>query len=124
MRQPVAAVLAGVVVAAVGAVILGEYPLVGFTPLLAGPFLGVAVGEATATVGRHTDRFLLIAVALVAQAALVWATWISTGHRLDTASPAAWAGVVLGSLAAPLWLKSAGRRGGRNPDDATRAPDG
>ncbi len=107
--------------AVVGAIILGEYPMVGLTPLLAAPFFGVAVAEATATVGRHTDRFLLVAVALVTQAGLVWANWISTGHRLDMAPATAWAGVVIGSLAAPLWLKSAGRRGGRNRDDEAPA---
>lgn len=124
MRQPVVAVLAGVAVAALGAVVLGEYPLVGLTPLIAGPFFGVAVAEATASVGRHVDRFLLVAVGLVAEAGLVWATWISTGHRLDAASASAWAGVVLGGVVAPLWLRSAGRRGARTPDDSAPAPEG
>lgn len=124
MRQPVVAVLAGVAVAVLGAVILGEYPLAGFTPLVAGPFFGVAVAEATATVGRHSDRFLLAAVALVSQAGLVWAMWISTGHDLHLAPATGWAGVVLGGLAAPLWLKSAGRRGGRSPADSAPAPEG
>lgn len=110
--------------AALGAVILGEYPLGGFTPLIAGPFFGVAVAEATATVGRHSDRFLLAAVALVSQAGLVWAMWISTGHDLHLAPATGWAGVVLGGLAAPLWLKSAGRRGGRSPADSGPGPEG
>lgn len=118
MRQPVIAVLAGVAVAVVGAIVLGEYPLVGLTPLVAGPFFGIAVAEATAGVGRHCDRFLLAAVGLVSQAGLVWATWISTGHRLDQAGATAWAGVVLGALVAPGWLKSAGRRGARSQHDA------
>lgn len=126
MRAPVPAVLAALVVAALGAVILGEYELAGTRPLLAGVLFGVAVAEVIASVARTTDGDvrLLAAAALVTEAGLVWATWISTGHELDLASGTAWAGIVLGSGASPLWLRSAGRRGGRTPDGTTPAPVG
>lgn len=126
MRAPVPAVLAALVVAALGAVILGEYELAGARPLLAGVLFGVAVAEVITSVARSIDGDvrLLAASALVTEAGLVWATWISTGHELDLASGTAWLGIVLGSAAAPLWLKSAGRRGARIPDETAPTPVG
>lgn len=114
MRQ-VAAVATGVVVAAVGAVMLGEYDLSGRAALIAGLVFGVALAEIVATVSRVADVAMTAAVALLAEAGLVWALWISTGHRLDLASVTGWAGVAVGTCAAAVWLRSAGRRGARNP---------
>ena len=124
MRAPVPAVLAALVAAALGAVILGEYELAGLRPLLAGTLFGVGVAEVIATVVKEVDDDprLLVAAALVAEAGLVWATWISTGHELDLAAGTAWGGVAAGALAAPLWLRSAGRRGARIPDEPAPAP--
>ena len=124
VRQPVPAVIVTAAVAALGAVILGEYELTGARPLYAGVIFGLAVGEALATLLRRHDRYLLAAAALLAEAGLVWATWISTGRDLGLAAGTAWAGVVLGAVAAPLWLTSAGRRGARNPDEPAPAPGG
>lgn len=126
MRAPVPAVLAALVAAALGAVILGEYELAGVRPLLAGVLFGVAVAEVIASVVRTSDgdARLLAAAALVTEAGLVWATWISTGHELDLASGTAWAGVALGTVSAPLWLRSAGRRGDRTPDGTAPTPVG
>lgn len=124
MRAPVPAVLVALVVAAVGALLLGEQPLVGLRPLLAGVLFGVAVGETVASFARRADRYLLAAAALVAEAGLVWGTWISNGRDLGEASGSAWVGVVLGAVAAPLWLKGAGPRGARSPDGPAPAPGG
>jgi hypothetical protein len=124
MRRPLLSVLVGAALAAVGAVILGEYPLVGSTPLVAGLLFGIAVAEAIATVGRTSDGHLRAAAALLTEAGLVWATWISTGHRLRDASSTAWAGVIVGSVAAPLWLRSVGRRGARTPPAPAPPPAG
>ena len=112
MRRPVPAVLAALAVAALGAVILGEYELAGFRPILAGFLFGITVAEVVATVARGAagDPELWAAVALVAEAGLVWATWISTGHELDRAAATAWLGIGVGVVAAPLWLRGAGRR--------------
>jgi len=126
MRAPVPAVLAALAAAALGAVILGEYELAGARALFAGVFFGVAVAEVITSVARTVDGDvrLLAAAALVTEAGLVWATWISTGHQLDLATDTAWAGIVVGSLAAPLWLRSAGRRGDRTPDATSPTPVG
>lgn len=113
MRRPVPAVFVALAVAALGAVILGEYELAGARPILAGVLFGVMVAEVLATLARTWAReaALWAAAALITEAGLVWATWISTGHELDRAAGTAWAGIVVGVVAAPFWLRSAGRRG-------------
>jgi hypothetical protein len=124
MRSPVAAVLAGVLLASFGAVILGEYELVGYRPIVAAAVFGAAIAELVATIHREPDAYLLSAVALLAEGALVWATWISTGHHLDLAAGTAWVGVAVGAISAALWLRSAGRRGVRSSDTTGPAPGG
>lgn len=124
MRAPVPAVLVALVVAAIGALLVGEQPLTGYRPLLAGALFGVAVGEVIASISRRSDPELRAAAALVAQAGLVWGTWISNGRDLGDASGSAWVGIVVGAVAAPLWLTSAGPRGARSPDGPAPAPGG
>ncbi len=118
------AIVLALLVAALGAVILGEYELVGLRPVLAGLLFGVTIGEVVASVARvgRDDVHLLGAAALVAEAGLVWATWISTGHDLGRASTTAWLGIVAGAVAAPGWLRTAGRRAGHSPDATAPAP--
>lgn len=120
MRRPVPAVLVSLAVAALGAVILGEYELAGTRPILAGFLFGITVAEVIASLARPWAREpeLWAAAALVAEAGLVWATWISTGHELDRAATTAWLGIAVGSAAAPFWLRSAGRRGATLASDA------
>jgi hypothetical protein len=129
MRGPVLGVVVAVLVAAVGAVILGEYELSGGRPLLAGVLFGVTVAEVIASTAgpaptAEDDLHLLGTAPLITEAGLVWATWISTGHELERAATTAWIGVGLGMLASLLWLRSAGRRGARIPDEPTPSPGG
>jgi hypothetical protein len=124
MRSPIVAVLVGLAVAALGAVILGEYPLVGVRALLAGLVFGVTVAELMADVSQPgpEEQHLAFAAAMLTEAGLVWATWISTGHELDTASTAAWLGIGVGMLASLLWFRSAARRGASIRDAAAPSP--
>jgi hypothetical protein len=124
MRAPVPAALAALLVAALGAVILGEYPLGGLRPIWAGVLFGVTVAEVLFTVARSGDRFLLGTAALLTEAGLVWATWISTGHDLGAAAATAWLGIVVGAAASAAWLRSAGRRAAHSPDGPAPAPGG
>ena len=114
MRQ-LLAVAAGAAAAAAGAVILGEYEMVGAVALVAGALYGLALAEVMAAVGRDGSPPMLAAAAALAAAGLTWGVWISTGHDLGFAADTAWAGVGLGTVAAPAWLRGASRRGGRNP---------
>jgi hypothetical protein len=126
MRGPVVAVVGAIVVAAVGAVILGEYDLSGFRGILSGVIFGVTVAEVIATVAKPgpDERPLEAAAALITEAGLVWATWISTGHQLDDAAGMTWVGVALGAVAAPLWVRGASRRAGDTTDGPAPAPAG
>lgn len=124
MARPVTAVLVALAFAALGAVILGEYELDGAVQLVAGVLFGLFVAEITATIARDVDRYLLGAVALAAEAGLVWAAWISTSHRLDLAPPETWGAVVAGAAAAAFWLRSAGRRGARSQTGGAPTPGG
>jgi hypothetical protein len=109
---------------ALGAVILGEYPLEGFRPVLAGLLFGVTIAEVLIWVARTGDRHLAGTAALLAEAGLVWATWISTAHDLGSASATAWLGIVVGAAAAGAWVRSAGRRRPSTPDGPAPAPAG
>lgn len=126
MRAPVPAVIVAMAVAILGAVILGEYELHGARPLLAGLLFGVTVGEVIATVARPDadDPYLPAAAALVTEAGLVWAIWISTGHDLGMAQRTAWFGLTIGVGAAAIWVRSAGRRAARIRDETAPAPAG
>lgn len=108
--RPVVAVVVGAFVTCVGAVILGEYVYEGTTPFLAGGLLGLLLAELVTWIARAGDAYLMAASALLVEACLVWALWISTGHRLDLAAAEAWAGIAFGMVAAAFWVKSAGRR--------------
>jgi hypothetical protein len=124
MRAPLPAVVVGLVAAALGAVILGEYPLIGARAVLAGLVFGVTVAELMADVSRPgpEEQYLPFAAAMITEGGLVWATWISTGHELETASTAAWIGIGVGMLASMLWFRSAARRGAHIPDAAAPSP--
>lgn len=107
--------LAGLGIALLGAVLLGEQPMEGITVVVGAVLLGMAVGEAIHTVGRHSDDYLAAAAALFTEVGLVLALYIETGHDLRTAPPEAWASLVGGSIVSALWLRSAGRRGASTP---------
>lgn len=107
--------LAGAFVTCAGAVILGEYVYEGMTPFLAGGLLGVFMAEMVTSIAKAGDVYLMAATALLVEACLVWALWISTAHRLDLAAGEAWLGIAFGMGVAAYWVKSAGRRPQRSP---------
>ena len=111
----VVAVLVGAFITCAGAVILGEYVYEGTTPFLAGGLFGLVLAEVVTTIARTGDAYLMAATALLVEACLVWALWISTGHRLDLAAVEAWVGIAFGMAAAAFWVRSAGRRPRRSP---------
>ncbi|HZQ27441.1 MAG TPA: hypothetical protein VFA94_07065 [Acidimicrobiales bacterium] len=106
MRLPLAVVAAGLA-SALGALILGEYPLTGTTPYVAGALFGLVVAELAVFVAGHgglRGPAKLLVVALPA-GGMAWAAWISAGRDWHFVPGGAWAGVALAPLAAFLWLR-------------------
>lgn len=116
MRQ-VLAVLTAIVVVAGAAVILGEYELRGWVPLVAGTVIGVGVAEVVATVARGSDVAIVAATGLVAEAGMVWAVWISSGRGIVPVAVTAWLGSVGAGLVAAGWVRFALGRGSHTPDE-------
>lgn len=115
MRQ-LLAVVAGAAVGAFGALLLGEYDLVGVTALAAGALLGAAVAEVAGVVARRSFAMWFVAViGLVGAASMTWAVWISTNRFRNPVVATAIAGIVTAGAAAVAWLSTGGRRGASSP---------
>ncbi|MEO6121640.1 MAG: hypothetical protein ABIW46_01460 [Acidimicrobiales bacterium] len=118
--RPFLAVVACVSTAALGALILGEYELVGATALVAGVLFGLLVAEAgLATAGRHSTARAVARLHLVAPATaaggLVWAAWISSGRDWAYVAAEAWIAVAVAALCAAGWVRGPRRPAGGNP---------
>lgn len=123
MRQPLA-IAAGAAVAALGALILGEYEPAGYTPYVAGLLFGIAVGEAVRSVGRSTSVGMAAAAGVEAGLGLVWAAFIAMAvdeFGWSAVPGGAWAGAVLGTVAAAAWVKTSARSKSR--DDSRPEPE-
>ena len=90
--------LAGAVVAAIGALVLGEYELVGLTPFVAGPLFGLAVAEAVTWASGSRGPVAGITAAVLGAAGMVWAGWIDSGEGIDPMPVLVWPGAVLAAL--------------------------
>jgi hypothetical protein len=99
VRLPLAA-FAAAAVAALGALILGEYEFVGFMPFVAGPLFGLAVGEAAAWAGGQRGTIPGAVAAVLALAGLLWAGWIDSGEGIDPMPALVWPAAALGAAAA------------------------
>ncbi len=123
MRQ-VLAIVAAAVLAAGGAVVIGEYDLEGVTVILGFPLYGVAVTELAVAVAKRLALPTLVATAAIVAAGLTWALWISFGHfRNDVyPSPLAWAMVAIAAVGSLGWGRPSRRR--RRADGAGVEPRG
>ncbi|HEX2700365.1 MAG TPA: hypothetical protein VHM89_09220 [Acidimicrobiales bacterium] len=108
------ALVAGAVAASAGALILGEYELTGFTPVVAGLLFGVIVAEVVMVAGKRQDTVAAAGCAAFAAAGMVWAAWISSGEDWSYVPGGVWFGVALAAAAAAVWIRSPGRRGAGN----------
>jgi hypothetical protein len=106
MGQPVA-VGAGAATAALGALIVGEYPFRGWMPFVAGVLFGLVVAEVMVTVAMGATAVLGVAAAALAAAGLAYAARIDSGYGLHRIGAQAWAGVVIAAVVAGA---RAGRR--------------
>lgn len=102
------AVLAGAAVAALSALILGEYEFTGSTPYVAGVLFGLLVGEAVLAVAKRGTRALGAATAALAGGGLVWAAWISAGRDWAYVPGVAWLSVAIGVVVGGVRVARAG----------------
>ena len=109
MRQAVA-VLVGAAVAAMGALILGEYELKGVMALVAGVLFGVAIAEVVVAVAKHPVPAVALITGVLAGAAMAWSGWIAAGRTWHFFGTARWVSLAVSVVAAPLWVRSSGRR--------------
>ena len=121
--RPVLALVAGAAAAALGAVILGEYPLTGLTGVIAGALFGLAVGEIVLSAGgdswRSREALGMAGVAVLTAIGVVWAGWISAGHLWRYVAKGAWVGAVAGAALGPVWLRSGVNRIAHRREDTT-----
>ena len=101
MRPPLA-LLAGVAVAVIAAGVLGEYGFDGWAVVGSGVLVGLFVAEAVVTVAQGGSGLRAVASAALAAGAMVWAGWISTGHRLGTVTWKGWTAVAFSAAAAAI----------------------
>jgi hypothetical protein len=98
--RPILSLLAGAAVAVLGAAVLGEYAFSGPAVVGSGIVLGLFVAEAVVSVARSGSGPGAAAGAVLTAAAMTWAGWISTGHRLGTVRWEGWLAVAAGAAVA------------------------
>lgn len=118
--RPFLAGVACTLTAGLGALILGEYALVGLMALVAGGLFGLVVAEVGLAAGGRrgdpaTGTVVALAAPLTTALGLVWAAWISSGRDWSYLPTEAWAAVGVGALAARLWLRGPRRRATGSP---------
>ncbi|HEY9558361.1 MAG TPA: hypothetical protein VIR58_16610 [Acidimicrobiales bacterium] len=109
LRIGLALVLAALV-AALGALILGEYEFDGALPFVAGPLFGLVLGELVVGVGRSRHLLIAVLTASLAAGGIAWAGWIDAGEGLEPVKDLVWVAAALAAVAAGL--RTAGLRRG------------
>lgn len=94
--------------AALAALMLGEYEFTGFLPVAAGLGAGLAVGQVLA-MARWRGLAPAATAALLAGASLAWAGWIDSSQGLDPYPRLAWPAVAIGAATAAVSV-APGRR--------------
>lgn len=107
MRTPLA-VVAGAAVAALAAVVLGEYAFDGWAVIGSGLLVGLFVAEAMTAVAGRGGGVLAAVAAVLGAGAMLWAGWISTGGELGTVGWKGWVGVVLAAAAGAIRARPPG----------------
>jgi hypothetical protein len=101
MRRAVA-VGGGLVVAALGALIVGEYQFKGVAALVIGLLFGLAVAEVVVWLADARPAWLVAATAALTAAGLVWAGWISVRNSHRDIPLGAWLAALVGAVTAAV----------------------
>jgi hypothetical protein len=98
-------------VAALGALMLGEYEFTGTLPFIAGPLFGLVVGEVVVGVGRSRAVPVAVAAAAVAFGGIGWAGWIDSTVGVEPVKGLVWVAAVMAATAAAVrtagWRRTA-----------------
>jgi hypothetical protein len=92
----VLAVLAAAAVAALGGIVLGEYPFTGAMPYVSGVFFALVVSEVAVGIGRRRGVLVALTAAVCSGGGLGWAVWISSGRGVVPIPLGGWLAIVLG----------------------------
>jgi hypothetical protein len=114
--------VAGLAVAYVAALLLGEYAFDGLPVIGAGVVLGLFVSEATTSVARRRSWLLAAAGAVFTVGGLLGAAWITTDHRLSLIDSDGYLALAVGAAAAAVRARPLRARPDTPP--AEPAPEG
>jgi hypothetical protein len=89
-------------VAALGALILGEYEFTGTLPYVAGPLFGLAVGETVVAIGQSRTTVTASVTSLLALAGITWAGWIDSSQGVEPLHAGVWVAAALAAITAFL----------------------
>lgn len=112
--------IAGEAVAAVGALILGEYEFAGAIPFVAGVLFGLAVAEVMMSVGRAGTLRMAAWAALMSGGGILWAAWISSGRGVAPIPSMGYFSVALGAVVAGGWIALPSRARAPRPRDTAQ----
>lgn len=104
----------GAAIAAVGALMLGEYEFTGLLPIVAGPLFGLVVGEVVVGVGRLRSAPVALGAAVVAFGGVLWAGWIDSSEGVEPLRGLVWVAAALAAAVAlvrTVGLRRAGADG-------------
>lgn len=95
-------VVCGAAVAAMGALILGEYEFTGSLPFVAGVLFGLVVGEVVVSVGQARSAVVAVLAAALSFAGIAWAGWIDSSEGVEPVKGLVWVAAVLAALTAAV----------------------
>lgn len=107
----IVAIALGAALAALGALLLGEYPFTGVMPYISGALFALVVSEVIVSVSRRSSRVTAAAAAVCTAGGLAWGVWISVGEGKAPIPIGGWVAVVVG--AAVALIRGGIRAGGR-----------
>ena len=104
MRRTLA-LLAAAAVAALTAVILGEYVLTAGTAVAAGLVVGFLLAEVVLGIARWRGLAPALTVALLGGGSLAWAGWIEAGRGVAPIRATVWLGVAIAAVVGAVRLR-------------------
>jgi hypothetical protein len=108
-------VVAAVIAAAFGGLVLGEYELKGAMLVVAAALFGLAVAEVLVAASRESGPADAALAGVLTALGFAWSSWIQAGRDWGYVTGLRWAGVPIAAAAAALWVRSSGRRAGDSP---------